>query len=132
MFTNIHKLLKSFSKLKLLTFIHFTKDTNMVKIIRGKRYDTETATKLAEFHNGYRKNQDFNYLYESLFQKRTGEYFLYGEGGALSRWGVPCNDDPRAKCFGKGIQPLTEEIARAWVEEFSNDDYEAIFGECEE
>ncbi len=41
----------------------------MKKIINGKKYDTETATRLADWNNG-------GYCKETLYQKHTGEYFM--------------------------------------------------------
>jgi len=56
----------------------------MKKIINGKKYDTETATKLGEDCRGYRGDIDF--WSEELYRKKTGEFFLYGEGGARSQY----------------------------------------------
>ena len=52
----------------------------MKKIINGKKYDTNTATKVADYWNGYGAS-DFNYVSEELYLKNTGEYFLlFGSG----------------------------------------------------
>ena len=57
----------------------------MKKIINGKRYDTDTATLIG--YNGYNgSHSDFSYWCETLYQKRTGEYFIHGEGGPMSRY----------------------------------------------
>ncbi len=48
----------------------------MKKIINGKRYDTETAKLIGS--DGYSNPSDFNYWSEDLYQKKTGEFFLYG------------------------------------------------------
>ena len=55
----------------------------MKKIINHKMYNTETAERLASSSNGYGYD-DFRYMEEQLYRKKTGEFFLYGEGGALS------------------------------------------------
>ena len=55
----------------------------MRKNIDRKMYDTETAELLASSSNGY-GHGDFRYMEEQLYRKKTGEFFLYGEGGALS------------------------------------------------
>ena len=54
----------------------------MKKIINGKMYNTETA----KYCGGYEFSNcgDFNYVCEELYQKKTGELFLYGEGGAMN------------------------------------------------
>ena len=63
----------------------------MKKIINGKKYDTETATKIGEYSNGY-STSDFHYIDETLYRKKTGEFFLYGEGGPMTRYSHACGD----------------------------------------
>lgn len=101
----------------------------MRKIIDGKKYDTETAEQVGEWDNGLCGN-DFNYVYEALYRKRTGEFFLYGEGGAMSKY---C--ESRGDWWGSGeeIAPISEEAACKWAERHLDADcYESIFGEVEE
>lgn len=43
----------------------------MKKIINGKMYNTETATKLGDFWNGLSKS-DFRQLSETLYRKKNG------------------------------------------------------------
>lgn len=57
----------------------------MKKIINGRKYDTETAKEIGYWSNGY-PCSDFNHCEETLYLKKTGEYFLYGEGGALTEY----------------------------------------------
>ena len=47
----------------------------MKKIINGKMYNTETA----KYCGGYEFSNcgDFNYVCEELYQKKTGELYLY-------------------------------------------------------
>lgn len=47
-------------------------------------YNTESATTVAEWCNNLPRSE-FDYCEETLYRKRTGEYFLYGEGGAGAR-----------------------------------------------
>ena len=56
----------------------------MKKVISGRRYDTDTAKKVGEA--SYSNCSDFHYWSEELYRKKTGEYFLFGEGGALSKY----------------------------------------------
>lgn len=56
----------------------------MKKIINGKVYDTATAQKIAEWEINL--PTDINYLCESLYLKKTGEYFIFGSGGANTRY----------------------------------------------
>lgn len=101
----------------------------MKMIIRGKRYDTKTAMHCAHAHANCPMN-DFGYWEEDLYRKTTGEYFIFGRGNAGSRYAEPCGQN----CWGAGerIVPLTNEKARQWCEENANEEYEEIFGECED
>lgn len=99
------------------------------KIINGKMYNTETAKELADYWNGYH-GHDFGYTWEYLFIKKTGEYFLYGEGGALSRY---AEHVAGGSVFGRKIIPMTEKEAQEWVMEHCDaDTYIKLFGEVEE
>lgn len=102
----------------------------MKKIINGRKYDTDTAVAVASYFSGS-SYRDFNYVEETLYKKRTGEFFLYGEGGAMSRYSVSCGDN--SWCGGEAIILMSEMAARAWVEAHcTGDEYEKIFGEVEE
>lgn len=101
----------------------------MKKIINGKRYDTETAEEMGWWNNSYPRN-DFNFCEEILFKKRTGEFFLYGSGGAMSPYNSRSGN---SWGWGEAIRPLTVEQAQKWAEEkLEADEYENIFGEVAE
>ena len=101
----------------------------MKKIIDGKMYNTETATELGEFWNGLSTN-DFSNLSETLYRKKNGEFFLYGQGGAMTEYSQPVGDMAGG---GEKIIPFTKEQARNWAEErLGTDEYIKIFGEPEE
>ena len=98
----------------------------MRRIINNKVYDTETAKKRGEWSNG-RSLRDFSWCEETLYQKRTGEFFLYGAGGPQSRYSEQRSDN----CWdwGERIIPLAVEAARIWAEtHLEADEYEAMFG----
>ena len=102
----------------------------MKKIIAGRRYDTDSAKKLANWDNGLPIN-DFSYTEETLYQKRTGEYFLYGESGAAGRYCRSTADGWTGG--GAAIVPLTDEEAREWCERhLTAEEIEALWGEPEE
>jgi hypothetical protein len=102
----------------------------MKKIINGKMYNTETAEEVGFWSNNYSYN-DFRYCEESLYRKKTGEYFLYGSGGAMTKYATSCGDDWRGS--GEEIKPMTETEAMKWAEKHLDaDEYEEIFGEVEE
>lgn len=101
----------------------------MKKIIGGKLYNTDTARRLASWDNG-EYYSSFDLVCEALYQKKTGEFFIYGEGGARTKY---------AKCTsnlwsgGEAILPVSYEDARKWAEEhISADMYEEIFGKISE
>lgn len=100
----------------------------MKKIINGKLYDTDTANCVGDWCNTS-NGSNFTYYHESLYRKRTGEYFLYGYGGPYSKYALHGDD----KGYSKVIIPLKYEAAQKWAEEKLNrDQYIAIFGEIDE
>lgn len=102
----------------------------MKKIINNKVYDTETAVCVGEWSNGHYTN-DLSYCSEDLYRKRTGEFFLHGDGGPMSKYAVSCGNNSWGR--GEKIIPLTYEAAQKWAEEhLGGDEYEAIFGEVVE
>ena len=101
----------------------------MRKIINGKLYDTGTAKQVGR-HCSPLSVTDFYYFEETLFKKRTGEFFLFGGGNAASKYAERCGTGWTG---GTGFVPLTEEEARDWAETYLDaDDYIAIFGEVQE
>lgn len=102
----------------------------MKKIINNKRYDTEKAKKVAEYDNDTARS-DFNFYHEDLYQKRTGEFFLYGQGNAASKYAERAFPDGWQS--GEKIVPLTVDEAKEWAERTQDaDTYESIFGVVED
>ena len=102
----------------------------MKKIINGKVYDTATAQCVGEWSNPYTR-RDFNWVEETLYRKRTGEFFIFGEGGPRSQYAKEVG--MRQWSNGERIMPLTWDEAREWAEEkLSADEYEQAFGEVTE
>lgn len=101
----------------------------MKKIIDGKVYNTETAQECGEYSN-IPYVSDFHYYCETLYKKKTGEFFLFGEGNAASKY---CEYVGSASTGGCRIVPLTYDEAVKWVEEHLDaDKYIEMFGEPEE
>ncbi len=101
----------------------------MKKIINGKRYDTDTAKMVGEA--SYSNCSDFHYWSEELYRKKTGEYFLFGEGGPMSKYSQSVGENEWTG--GHKIVPLTLKEAQRWAEKhLSGDEYEALFGKAEE
>ena len=97
----------------------------MKKIINNRVYDTDKALRLGS--DSYSYPGDFGYWCETLYQKRTGEFFLYGEGGPMSRYARSI--DQNSWSGGEKIMPLSAANARKWAEDHLDaDDYEKIFG----
>jgi hypothetical protein len=102
----------------------------MKKIINGKLYDTETAKEIAVWSNG-RSYSDFGHCVETLYKKRTGEYFIFGVGGPMSKYAESCGDNSWSG--GSRIIPLTYKAAKEWAEKnLDADDYMAEFGPVSE
>lgn len=102
----------------------------MKKIINGKKYNTDTATFIKEYSCDYGVDSLDGY-FEELYRKRTGEYFLYGDGGARSPYSKSTSCNSWVGC--EDIIPLTNNEAREWGEKhLTCDEFEAEFGEVEE
>ena len=102
----------------------------MKKIISNKQYDTETAKEISSRSHG-EGPRDINYCCETLYRKRTGEYFLHGEGGPASKYAESRGLNQWSG--GEKIIPLDYKAATEWGEEnMSADDYQAEFGEVGE
>ena len=96
----------------------------MKKVINGKLYNTDTAVELA-CHEA-NATDSLNYITERLYRKRTGEYFIHGEGGARTRYAAATSDGWNRG--GEAIFPLTAAEARAWAKErLPGDEFERIF-----
>lgn len=95
----------------------------MKKIINNRQYDTDKAKFLGENTFG----EGINGWSEALYQKRTGEFFLFGEGGAATKYAVSTGSNSWKG--GAKIIPLDVDAAKAWCEEnLSAEDYGRIFG----
>lgn len=98
----------------------------MNKVIRGKRYNTETAKLVGTWEANEPEHSDF-WEKEELYQKRSGEFFLIGQGGAqtqYARFSMGGESKP-----GIELRPIEPEEASDWAEEhLTADEYEALFG----
>ena len=102
----------------------------MKKIINNKMYNTETATHIESISYG-RNRRDYSYYEESLYRKKTGEFFLYGSGGPASKYRKEVA--PHSWESGEDIIPVTLEEVKRWCEMYiSPDYYEEVFGPVEE
>lgn len=98
----------------------------MKKFVKGKIYDTDTAVKVGYWDNGCAGSDPRNCA-ETLYRKKTGEYFLHGSGGPRTKYAKSCGDNYWSR--DEDIIPLSYDAAQRWAaENLSGEDYEAIFG----
>ena len=98
----------------------------MNRFIDGRRFDTELAKPIAEWQN-MADQTSFDYLRETLYRKKNGEYFLHGEGHANTRYG---NWQGNTGGWGEKIMPMSPGDARLWAEShLTADEYANVFGE---
>lgn len=101
----------------------------MKKIIKNKVYDTETAKECGTYANTY-DTRNFGFCQETLYKKKTGEYFIYGKGNVFSKYAHVHGND---RGWGDQIIPVDYEGAKDWAEEHLDaEEYTSIFGEVEE
>jgi len=85
----------------------------MKRVINKKVYDTETAKLIGEDSYGF--PTDFRYWEEELYITKKGNYFIKGEGGALTSYAVSCGGGSSSgSCI---IKPLSKEQALNWCQE---------------
>lgn len=101
----------------------------MKQTIHGRKYDTETAEALVGWGNGC-YGHDPHRCYETLYRKGSGEFFLHGEGGAMSKYAQNLGNN---QWQGEEVLiPLTYEAAKQWTaEKGTAEEYELIFGETQ-
>lgn len=83
----------------------------MKKVINRKVYDTKTAKEIAcssDYSGG------IHWYDETLYRKKTGEFFLYGKGGCGSKYAVSIGCNSWAE--GSGVIPLSQNDAYLWCE----------------
>lgn len=84
----------------------------MLKIINGKRYNTETAEKLCDLPCEVRQSE-IGWHKTELYLTANGAFFLAGKGNAWSMWdqSAPGSSGP-----GEGIRPVGDDEARSFLE----------------
>lgn len=91
-----------------------------IKIIDGKRYNTETALQVWH-HDSGGSVSDFRHFEETLYVTDKGAWFTCGSGGPMS---------PYARTIGQNqwsgsrdvIRAITADEARAWLETHDADE----------
>lgn len=95
----------------------------MERIIKGqKRYNTDTAKKRAVYEDG----NGSAWYRETLYRKKSGEYFLHGEGQEFSKYSKSVNGLWTAS---EEIIPLTYDEAQKWAKKhLTKGEYNGLFG----
>lgn len=89
----------------------------MRRVIEGKVYDTEKAIMVAEAEFGV--SGDFRHWHEALYKTAKGNYFLYGEGGPMTKYARDLGNNTTGG--SSAITPLSRQEALRWCEEHDVD-----------
>jgi hypothetical protein len=95
----------------------------MQRIIDGKRYNTETAEKLADLP-AMEYSSDFRYHSTAIYRTKNGRFFIAGHGNAGSRWAQPTGSNGYGP--GEGLRPLNDGEARLILEACGEDGMVAL------
>ena len=94
----------------------------MIKVINGKRYNTETATLMFRHTNGHYQS-DFGYRSKSLYLTPGGAWFLLHFGGPMTDMATQVGNNGRG--WGEEIEPVSDDDAYGFLEAHS-DETEAL------
>jgi hypothetical protein len=90
----------------------------MMKIINGRRYDTEKAHLVGEYDNmgrGVDSVDDFRFWQAALYRTpKSGQYFIAGFGGPMSRFAQSAGSNRWEG--GWDLIPMTRQEALEWAE----------------
>ena len=92
----------------------------MIKIIDGKRYNTDTAEEIFKWTNG--KFGNFEYREKTLFRTKKGNWFIYHYGGPLTDMAIPAEFNSWSS--SEDIEPISDEDAYDFLEKYNG--YKAI------
>ena len=100
----------------------------MKKILNDKKYDTETAKPIytRAIHSikgfGFSEKELVIGAWETIYQKKNGEYFIYRESTGNNPLDIETS-----------IRPLSDYMARQYLQEWMDgQEYEDMFGEVDE
>ena len=91
----------------------------MRQVINRIIYDTSKATVIAKGGNDYAQS-DHKYEWETLYRTGNGRWFLHGEGGALSSYSKPIQN--QGYVGSERIDAMTDEQAMDWLERYNHVD----------
>ena len=82
--------------------------------VDGKNYETDTAKYIGNYRSTIYRD-DARFYEETLYRKKTGEFFLYGHGGTQSKYAYISPGGRRNPA--QRIIPLTDEAAKVWMQQ---------------
>ena len=92
----------------------------MKKIINGKRYDTASAIEIGSYTSPG-SSSDFESWSGSLYRtKRSGQYFMAGEGGPMSRFAQ--SNGQNSWSGGEDLIPMSKDEALEFAEQYLDSD----------
>ena len=99
----------------------------MKKYLNNRVYDTEKSEEIGYFENIEYRN-DVSWFGETLYRKKTGEFFLHGIGNAASKYRKYVGFDSFSG--DEIIIPIDYKTAEEWAKKYlSPEKYDEIFGE---
>lgn len=90
----------------------------MIKVINGKRYNTETADAVFYYNNG-KFQSDFGYRSKTLHLTPKGSWFLHHWGGPMTDMAVAVGSNGRG--WGEEIEAVSGDDAYGFLEAHSDD-----------
>lgn len=82
--------------------------------VNEKTFDTDSAKLFAHWDNEQDCSDAFNYVSENLYFKEDVGWFLYGEGGPCTKYGIPSKIGGVMRS-SSGIIILEEHEAITWL-----------------
>lgn len=96
----------------------------MKRIIKNHTYSTESSTFLGEYSNGKNIDDDY-YIYEALYLKTNGDFFLFCKGGPKTMYSKKIDSK---RVYNEDIEPISYEDAEEWAKNhLTEDKYEVFF-----
>lgn len=92
----------------------------MKKVIKGKTYNTRTAVLIVTAIRKLPSSHPYHQC-EVLYKIETGEYFIHGSGGAMTRYSKFHNKKRHAG--NPNIRPITKLQADYWIKSRKNKNY---------
>lgn len=90
----------------------------MIKVIDGKRYNTDTAESIHEYSNGH-FTSDFRFRTKDLMRTTKGAWFIHHVGGAMSDMSVGVGSNGRGG--SEDIEPVSDDDAYGFLEAHSGE-----------